>query len=155
MHTQKYNARVTDGITAYTLTATLFELLANPDELRKVKEELAAAIPDKTKVPSYADTENLPYFNAAIQESLRLHPGVMSRMGRISPETEIVYHDRKSARTYVLPPGTWYSMSAHITHADPDFWGDAAEYRPQRWLDNPKLSRFFVAFARGSRNCVG
>lgn len=140
---------------AYTLSATLFELLAHPEEYKKVKIELASALPNKDEVPSYSDVENLPYFNAAIQESLRLHPGVMSRMARISPEVDIVYYDMRRGITYVLPPGTWTSMSTFITHTDSDVFEDPYEFCPQRWIDNPKLSRSFIAFSRGSRNCIG
>ena len=141
--------------TAYTLSATIFELLAHPQDLQKVKDELATAIPDKNRVPSYSEVENLPHFNACIQEILRLHPGVLSRMPRVSPEVDIVYNDTRSGTTYVIPPGTSTSMSTYITHTNPDVFEDPYEYRPQRWIDNPKLSRSFIAFSRGSRNCVG
>ena len=140
---------------AYTLSATLLELLAHPEEFQRVKDELAAALPDKNMVPSYSDVETLPYFNAVIQESLRLHPGVMSRMVRISPEVEIVYHDKRRDRTYMIPPGTWTSMSTFITHTDPDVFEDPYEFRPQRWIDNPKLSRSFIAVARGQETVLG
>lgn len=133
----------------------MFELLAHPQELQKVKDELAAALPDKNRVPSYSEVENLPYFTASIQEILRLHPGVLSRMPRISPEVDIVYHDKRRDRTYVIPPGTSTSMSTLITHTNPDVFEDPYEFRPQRWIDNPKLSRSFIAFSRGSRVCVG
>ena len=140
---------------AYTLSATLFELLAHPEELRKVKAELATAVPNKNRVPSYSEVETLPYFNAVIQESLRLHPGVMSRMARISPDVEIVYHDKRHGKTYRIPPGTWTSMSTFITHTDPHVFENPYEFRPQRWIDDPKLGHSFIAFSRGSRNCVG
>ncbi|KAI2618667.1 cytochrome P450 [Hypomontagnella submonticulosa] len=144
-----------EGTTAYTLSATLFELLAHPEEFEKVKKEISTAVPDKNTVPSYSDVEHLPYFNAVIQEGLRLHPGVMSRMARISPDVDIVYNDKRRDKTYVLPPGTWTSMSTLITHTDPEVFENPYEFRPQRWIDDPKLTRSFIAFARGSRNCVG
>ncbi|KAK8067555.1 hypothetical protein PG996_006667, partial [Apiospora saccharicola] len=144
-----------EGTTAYTLSASLFELLSHPDEYKKVKDEITAAVGDKDRVPTYAEIETLPHFQAAIQESLRLHPGVMSRMARISPEAEIVYSNKRTGATYRLPPGTWYSMSTYITQTDPEVFVKPLEFRPQRWIDNPLLSRSFIAFARGSRNCVG
>lgn len=128
----------------------------HPSDLARVKSELATAIPDKNTVPSYSDIETLPYFNACIKEALRLHPGVMSRMPRISPDTDIVYHDKKIAgKTYVVPRGTTASMSTHITHSNPEVFEEPYEFRPQRWIDHPLLSRAFIAFSRGSRNCVG
>ena len=140
---------------AYTLSSTLFELLAHPQDFQKVKQEISKAVPDQNIIPSYADIENLPYFNAVIQESLRLHPGVMSRMARTSPEQEIVYHDKEYNATYTLPAGTWYSMSTHVTQSDNRYWENPLGFHPQRWIDNPKSGRAFIAFSRGSRNCVG
>ena len=142
---------------AYTLSATLFEVLSHPSDLARVKSELAPAIPNKDTVPSYAAIETLPYFNACIKEALRLHPGVMSRMPRISPETDIVYHDKRrgGGKTFVIPRGTTASMSTYITHTDPDLFEEPYAFKPQRWIDNPLLSRAFIAFSRGSRNCVG
>ncbi|KAM5343621.1 hypothetical protein ACJ41O_012158 [Fusarium nematophilum] len=144
-----------EGTTAYTLSAILFELLAHPAEYKKAKEEVVSGLAAKDKMPSYSELENLPHFNAVIQEGLRLHPGVMSRVPRISPEVEIAYHDSRSGRAYVLPPGTVASMTSFITHTDPDVFENPLEFRPERWIDNPKLSRAFMAFSRGSRNCVG
>ena len=150
------NMALTLDHTAYTLSSTMFELLAHPDELQKVKDELAAAVPDKNHIPSFSEVENLPHFNACIQEILRLHPGVLSRMPRLSPEVEIVYNDQRRGRTYKIPPGTTTSMSTYIMHTNPDVFEDPLSFRPQRWLDNSKqLNRAFIAFSRGSRNCVG
>ena len=137
------------------MTASLFELLSHPVDLQKVKAELRAAIPDRNRIPSYSEVENLPYFNAAIQEILRLHPGVLSRMPRISPDEDTVYHNKRPDKTYVIPHGAVYSMSTFIAHTDPEVFEEPYKFRPQRWIDNPKLSRAFIAFSRGSRNCVG
>jgi tryptophan synthase beta subunit len=38
----------------------------------------------------------------------------------------------------------------------PEVFGtDYYEFRPQRWMDDAKLNRAFIAFARGTRNCIG
>ena len=118
--------------TAYTLSATMFELLAHPRDLQKVKNELATVIPDKDRVSSYSEVENLSYFNACIQEVLRLHPDVLSRMPRVSSEVNIVYNDKRRGTTYVIPSGTFTSMSTYITHINPDVFENSYEYRSQR-----------------------
>ncbi len=140
--------------TAYTLSATMFELLAHSRDLQKVKNELATVILDKNRVSSYSEVENLSYFNACIQEILRLHSDVLSRMPRVSFEVNIVYNDKRHGTTYVISPGTFTSMSTYITHINSDVFENLYEYRSQRWIDNLKLSRFFIAFSRESRNCV-
>lgn len=140
---------------AHTLMAAIYELLANPTELQKVKEELAKAIPDEEQLPAFSQVDGLPYFNAVIQEVLRLHPGVMNRQVRVFPEDPIMYHDRRHDVTYTIPPGTVYSMSPLAMHMNPDVFEDPYEFRPQRWIDNPKLARAFIGFSRGTRSCVG
>jgi cytochrome P450 len=38
---------------------------------------------------------------------------------------------------------------------NPDVFDDPYAFRPQRWIDNPRLDRAFIGFARGTRNCIG
>jgi cytochrome P450 len=140
---------------AYTLTCCLYQLLAHPDEVKKLKEELIKAIPKPDHI-LLSQVDSLPYLNAIIQEAVRLHPGVMARQVRISPEVPVVYTDKKKGETYVIPPNTVTSMSPLDTHMHPAAFGeDAYAFRPQRWIDDPKLVRYFMGFSRGARNCVG
>ncbi len=46
-------------------------------------------------------------------------------------------------------------MSAGIQHLDPRIFPDPLTFTPERWLVNPSLSRYMVAFTKGSRQCVG
>ncbi|KAI5918541.1 cytochrome P450 [Camillea tinctor] len=144
-----------ESTTGHSLCAILFELLSHPDDYRVAKNEIISALSDDDFVPSYAKIQSLPYFNAVIQEGLRLHPGVLSRMTRISPEKTMMYTDKRRGRTYTLPAGTQASMTTLITHTNPAIFDDPHEFHPQRWIDNPKLNRALIAFSRGSRNCVG
>ncbi|KAK3985847.1 cytochrome P450 [Cladorrhinum sp. PSN332] len=142
---------------AYSLTCALYHLLAHPDSLATLKDELREAKLDPTQIPSIADVEALPYLSACIQEAVRLHPGVMARQVRISPEVPILYTDTKHNKgvQYVIPPQTVTSMSPLDTHMNEEAFEDAYEFKPERWLENPKLTRYFHGFARGARNCVG
>lgn len=128
----------------------MYELLANPLELAKLQRELARAVPDRDAMPTFAQVEALPYLNAVIQETVRLHPGVMARQARISPDVAITYRGK-----YNIPPGTIFSMSPLTTHMNADVFEDSYVFQPQRWIDDPKIGRAFLGFARGSRNCVG
>lgn len=134
--------------------AAVYELLANPDVLATLRQELMAAVPDAAddRMPTFAQVEGLPFLNAVIQETIRLHPGVMNRQVRISPDMPISYADGR----YVLPPGTLFSMSPLTTHMTAvEFGPDPYVFRPQRWIDDPRIGRAFLGFARGSRNCAG
>ncbi len=135
----------------------MYHLLANPEEARALRKELAKAVSTErnAEIPSLSQIENLPYLNAVIQETVRLHPGVMSRQVRISPDDPIVYRDKHAGLVYQIPPGTVTSMSPLITHMNPEYFKEPYLFRPQRWIDDPKLNQWFIGFARGSRNCVG
>lgn len=144
-----------EGSTAYTLQAAIHQLLANPAVFHKVKAEITAALPDPEEVPSFAKVEKLPYLSAIIQETVRLHPGVVSRLPRVSPDVPIVYHDKRGGKEYVLPSGTSTNMTTQIAHMNPEAFEDPHEFRPQRWIDNPRLDKGCIGFARGTRNCIG
>ncbi|RYP39101.1 hypothetical protein DL768_010736 [Monosporascus sp. mg162] len=144
-----------ESTTAYTLTCCLYQLLANKDEVRNLRSELAAAVPDPSNI-ELSQVDSLPCLNAITQEAVRLHPGVMAGQVRISPKVPIVYDDKRMGKSYVAPPNTVASMSPLDTHMHLDAFGpDAYEYRPQRWIDIPKLARCFMGFSRGARNWVG
>ncbi|KAG8163184.1 hypothetical protein KVR01_007662 [Diaporthe batatas] len=143
-----------EGTTAYTLNAATYELLAHPEVLQELQKELSEAIPDANKVPSFSQVETLPFLSAVIQETVRLHPGVMARQARISPDVPVTYKT-KSGWDYIIPPGTVMSMSPYTTHLKEDLFPDPYEFRPRRWIDEPRLDKGFHGFARGSRNCVG
>lgn len=140
---------------AWTLTAALYELLANPHEVAKLKAELASVPVRADGIPALADVEGLPFLGAVIQEAVRLHPGVMARQMRVSPDVALRYTNRATGREYVVPTGTVYSASPLDTHMHEEAFEDPYRFLPSRWIDNPKLSRYFHGFARGSRNCVG
>jgi len=142
---------------AYTLTSAVYHLLANPSELQKLKDELytAISVEDQRGIPAFSQVDGLPYFNAVIQEVIRLHPGAMNRQVRVFPEHPIAYHDKRTDQEYVLPPGTVTSISPLTIHMNADVFEDPYEFRPQRWIDNPKLSRAFMGFSRGTRSCLG
>ncbi|KAI1122102.1 cytochrome P450 [Nemania abortiva] len=145
-----------EGTTAFSLTAAVYELLANPLVLARLKEELATAVPDAKSIPSFAQVDSLPYLNAVLQEVIRLHPGVMNRQMRVPVDQPVVYMDKLgSGREYVVPPGFLVSMSPLCMHMNPDVFHDPYKFEPQRWIDNPKLTRAFLGFSRGTRSCLG
>lgn len=120
-----------------------------------LKSELSGIPLQADGMPALSDVEGLPYLGAIIQEAVRLHPGVMSRQMRVSPDVPIEYYSKSDDRLYVVPPGTVYSASPLDTHMDPSAFENPYDFRPSRWIEDPKLARYFHGFARGSRNCVG
>jgi cytochrome P450 len=138
---------------ATTLSSAVFELLANPHTLKKLKAELSAAFPDLEEPTTFSKCENLPYLGAVISECLRTHPGVVTRMARVSPDVPVSYN--RNGRHYIIPAGVPMSMTSTHIHFHPDYFDNPNEFQPERWLDNPRLDKYLIAFSRGTRNCLG
>ena len=71
--------------TATTLTCILLELARQPDQLQKLREELAPYMQDPTKDVSHQDIGKLDHLNGIIYEALRLHPPVPTAIERKTP----------------------------------------------------------------------
>ncbi|KAJ2997326.1 hypothetical protein NUW58_g683 [Xylaria curta] len=140
--------------TMRALTVSVYHIANNPSTYRRLHEELLKAIPDPEKMPSWAVLQNLPYLAACVEETLRLSYGSSQRISRLYSHA-IVYGG------YALPKGTTISMTTYDISHDETIFPDSFEYRPERWLGNPRssdgrrLSRYMVSFGRGPRSCVG
>lgn len=141
--------------TAWALTVATFCLVSQPATLRALKTELITALPDPDQDVTVADLEKLPYLAAVIQEALRVSIGASHRSQRISPDDSIRYIDPKTDREWLIPAGTPMSMSHVLIFRDPSLFPDPDVFRPERWIENPSLDRYQVAFSKGTRNCLG
>jgi len=134
--------------TAWAMTITSYHLLRNPDVLAKLRVELESVMPNSTDVPSWTALEKLPYLGAVIKEGLRMAGGMLSRLPRVTDE-DITY------KVFTIPAGTAVAMTPHLVLINSDIFPNPRAFRPERWLENPGLERYMVAFGKGSRNCVG
>jgi cytochrome P450 len=148
--------------TAACLSEVTYHLLRQPNELRKLKEELANAIPHTGTLPATAKLEQLPYLTAVIKEGLRISNGISTRLQRIATQETLVYTDKtqskkggKKDKQYVLKPGIPLSCTGMLIHLSPEYFKDPMEFRPQRWIENPGLDKYLVPFSRGTRQCAG
>lgn len=88
-----------------------------------------------------------------MQESLRIRPPV-GLLARWAPSgTTLAGYDTSDKVLLVSP---------YVQHMDHEVWGpDAAEFRPERWLEEargPALTvppYSYMPFSRGPRNCIG
>lgn len=163
--------------TRFAMTVASYHILSTPSVYHRLREELKAAIPDPTNMPSLQELEKLPYLTGCIQEGMcphlplatvqpfsvssltnpgiRLSYGVVQRGPRISDKFTLSY------KSWVIPKNTAISMDIYSVHHDEAIFPDSFTYKPERWLGDPvapdgrKLSRYMVAFGRGTRSCLG
>lgn len=140
--------------TSWAICVATYHLLANPNILKKLKIEFQSAISKHGRSIPLSALENCQYLTAVIQESLRLSHGPVARLPRIS-HAEMVYTDQTSKISWRIPPGTPISISTTFVHHNPSIFPDPYSFRPERWIENPRLDHYLVSFNKGTRQCLG
>lgn len=144
--------------TSNSATAIIYHLCQHPAVMKKLRQELDASLPDDSdEVPLLSDVDSLPYLNAVINESLRIHSTSAIGLPRLMPQGGVTIDGKH------FPEGSVLSVPTYTIHRDPTVWGkDAEEYRPERWLDaegkatsKSDLEKSFNPFSTGPRVCVG
>ncbi|KAI1402050.1 cytochrome P450 [Hypoxylon fuscum] len=140
--------------TASTLAAILYQLLSDRQMFARLRAELETVMPDRNALPVASKLDGLPLLNAIIQEATRLYPGATHRQDRTCPDEDLVY-EAPNGQTYVIPAGSAMGMAAPILNRNPDLYDQPDEFRPDRYVGNPKLSKYQMAFSKGTRQCIG
>ncbi len=141
--------------TAWAITVAIFYLLSQPETLTKLKSELIGALPIPGQGTRLPYLEQLPYLSAVIQEALRLSYGSSTRLQRISPDEVLTYVDPGTSEQWHIPAGTPVSMTALLIFQNPRIFPEPFTFRPERWIENPRLDRYQVAFSKGTLMCIG
>jgi cytochrome P450 len=147
---------ITGGTDTSSVTVewAMSELLSKPDVLRKVTDELDRVV-GRDRLVGEGDIPGLPYLNAVVKETMRLHPAVPLLVPRVSREHTTV-------AGYDVPAGTRVIVNVWAIGRDPTVWGDdAGEFRPERFLAGSKMSNVDVKgqhlellpFGAGRRMC--
>ncbi|RDL37967.1 uncharacterized protein BP5553_05400 [Venustampulla echinocandica] len=130
-----------------TATFTLLLLLNNQEKLKLLVEEIDEAFPSKDELITIAKTQDLPYLNAVINDSMRVMP-IATGLPRYTTETTVICDSE-------IPP-RWRHF---CNDKDPRIWPDPESVVPERWLGEYKGAevdrKAFVPFSAGSRNCPG
>lgn len=147
--------------TAISLSSVFYFLLKNPKTYEKLMKEIEDAVAHGTienndeRLVSWAGAQKLPYLDAVIQESFRLHPAAGLILERIVPAQGIdVLGER-------IPGGAIIGCNAWVLHRRPEVFGDdVGVFRPERWLEaNPaqlkEMKATMFQFGAGARTCIG
>lgn len=130
---------------------TMSELIRNPRTMKSLHNEITQVTGNKEKIEE-DDLEKMPYLQAVIKESLRLHAPVPLLVPRESTQdTKLLGYDIRS--------GTRLVINAWAINRDPSLWENPEEFHPERFLDTSidfkGLHFEFVPFGAGRRGCPG
>jgi cytochrome P450 len=131
--------------TSSALEVFIMASVLHPPSVKKVQKEIDALV-GKERLPSFEDVKKLPYLNAFINETMRWRP--------IAPEgvPHCVMEDDEYMG-YTIPKGSIVIANQWQMAMDPDTFADPTAFRPDRWLEDPKLP--VSAFGFGRRACPG
>ena len=114
--------------TASTVSAGFFHILKS----QHVLNTLISALHDaKLSFPiNYNDVKEIPYLEAVIQETLRIHPAVGMLLERVVPPEGFTLSDGT-----FLPHGICVGVNPYVVNRNDEiFEQDAETFKPDRWL---------------------
>ncbi|XP_076958563.1 geraniol 8-hydroxylase-like [Bidens hawaiensis] len=127
------------------------ELLVNPDMFSRVRKEVATIVGEDGQIQE-AKILDLPYLQAVIKETMRLHLSVPLLVPH-KTETDV------KLGKYTVPKNTQILVNAWAMARDPRYWENPLVFKPERFLENEidyKGQNFeFIPFGSGRRMCPG
>lgn len=141
---------------AITTEWALAELINHPNIMEKAREEIDSVV-GKTRLVEETDIDNLPYLQAIMKETLRLHP--------TGPMIVRQSTDTCTIGGYEIPAGTQLFVNVWALGRDSNHWDNPLEFRPERFLSSEghgtnqldvKGQHFhLLPFGSGRRRCPG
>lgn len=126
--------------TATSLTWALYHIYRDDQVRERVAAELACR-------PAPQQMSSLPYLNAVVKESMRMHPPVPIVLRRLKKPHTI------SGIPY--PAGQVVGIGLYSLHFNPEIWSRPDVFDPDRFLDK-RISPFeYAPFGGGHRRCIG
>lgn len=143
--------------TLWSIEWALAEVVNHPAVQTKVRGEIKDVLGDDEPITE-SNIQQLPYLQAVIKETLRLH----------SPIPLLVPHmnlEEAKLGGYTIPRGSKVVVNAWWLANNPELWEKPEEFRPERFLDEDsgvdaatiggKADFRFLPFGVGRRSCPG
>jgi len=134
-----------------TVEWAMAELLRNPSSMAKAHEELAQVV-GSTRSIEESDVDRLPYLQAVIKETFRLHPPAPLLLPRKTQATITI-------AGYTVPQGSRVLVNVWAMGRDDVIWPEANKFMPDRFLGKDldyKGGDFeLIPFGAGRRVCPG
>ncbi|XP_002961663.2 flavonoid 3'-monooxygenase [Selaginella moellendorffii] len=135
-----------------TIEWTMAELINHPQVMSKAQQEMDNVV-GRARAVQESDLPNLPYIEAIVKESLRLHPALPLGFPHLNPKPV-------KLGGYTIPGGCKVLVNIWAIGRDPARWSDPEAFQPERFLDSNPIpangqNLDFLPFSSGRRVCVG
>jgi cytochrome P450 len=136
--------------TSATIEWGMAELVKAPQSMKKVVEELDQEF-NKDSV-NESRLIQLPYLQACIKETLRLHPAVPLLLHRANESCQVM--------NYTIPQNTKVFVNLWAVLRDPSTWDEPSRFIPDRFFnseigDYKRIDAGYIPFGGGRRICPG
>ncbi|KAL3699078.1 hypothetical protein R1sor_017100 [Riccia sorocarpa] len=131
----------------------LSELLRNPHILEKAQTELDTVV-GRNRLVEESDLPNLPYLNAIITETFRLHPVAPLLIPHLSTQDSEIQGFKIPAKTMLL-------VNVYAIQRDPEVYARPLEFCPERFMVEKSSKDVhgthfdLLPFGSGRRICPG
>uniref|UniRef100_A0A0E0B3H3 Flavonoid 3'-monooxygenase n=1 Tax=Oryza glumipatula TaxID=40148 RepID=A0A0E0B3H3_9ORYZ len=136
---------------AITVEWAISELLRKPEILAKATEELDRVV-GRGRLVTETDMPSLPYVEAIVKETMRVHPVAPLLAPHVAREDA-------SVGGYDIPAGTRVLVNVWTIARDPALWDSPEEFMPERFIGSKidvKGQDFqLLPFGSGRRMCPG
>lgn len=142
--------------TLWSMEWAIAELVNHPTIQQKIREEISTKL--EGNPVTEANLEQLPYLQATVKETLRLH----------TPAPLLVPHmnlEEAKLGGYTIPRESKVVVNAWWLANNPEWWKDPQDFRPERFLEEEgttnvtvgggKVDYRFLPFGVGRRSCPG
>ncbi|KAJ4842282.1 hypothetical protein Tsubulata_023807, partial [Turnera subulata] len=143
---------------AISVEWALAELINHSEVLEKARREIKEVVGNKGRLIQESDGPNLPYIQAIIKETLRLHPPIPMLPRKSSQDCKIA--------GYTIPANSLLFVNIWSIGRDPRYWENPLEFLPERFLPCNQDSKTsfmdirgqhfeLLPFGTGRRSCPG
>lgn len=143
--------------TAALICAFVNHMIDNPWVMTKLIaeiQEFQLQGRNTSPVVSLEETEDMPYFMACVNETLRASPSTPVTLPRVVSDGGLVL------KNTFIPPGTEIGANPYVINRDQNVFGaDADDFNPERWFEDPErvkqMHKWMFTWGWGPRDCVG
>ncbi|KDP43432.1 hypothetical protein JCGZ_16719 [Jatropha curcas] len=142
------------GTSAGVIQWAIAELINHQNIFKKAREEIDFVVGNNRLIEE-SDIQNLPYLQAIVKETLRLHPSGPLFTRESTQDCNI--------GGYHIPAKTRLLVNVWAIGRDPNYWENPLEFEPERFMDNEKnglidvrgQNYHLLPFGSGRRSCPG
>ncbi|MQL89626.1 hypothetical protein Taro_022205 [Colocasia esculenta] len=139
---------------AITTEWAMAELINHPAILHRAREEIDTVV-GRSRLVDESDVPNLPYLQAVVKETLRLHPAGPLNVRQSTRDCRVGGYD--------VPAGTRLFVNTWAIGRDPAQWAEPLQFRPERFgeggdgagVDVRGQHFRLLPFGSGRRVCPG